>query len=241
MKIENERVTWERFQINSGNHQTLPVLSQSRRILHQTKGTDVEIAQAELAYQEFDSFPHLHVVPHFLVKGRLRRWEWPSPIFVSERIEGKNLEELNLTPGQMSTAKRNLSQFTTSLVDYMSYKFKNGGPYPKDMTVYQFLYGRLPQDEEDKVYMVDVENKISHFDPKKGDPEDFFLVAMATLPAEMIGHLEKVLRRGWFVGSRERYLAFLEEVEQRHLLNSRLEKARGFLLGECSFKQFCGR
>lgn len=95
---------------------------------------------------------------------------------VTERIHGPNLTQRKFKKGEIEEATRKLSMFYSSLTHYIIDSCKNGGLIIGDLTVgvgkkgiengnNQWVYGKIGDDPENKVWLADLGPASMHYYP----------------------------------------------------------------------------
>jgi hypothetical protein len=85
---------------------------------------------------------------------------------MAEMIYGENLEQKKFSQSEIEIARRKLNDFYSSLIDYVRYKYVNGGYYLSDIfSNAQYVYGKRKEEKQDNVYLIDLGTKVGEYKP----------------------------------------------------------------------------
>jgi len=123
-------------------------------------------------YSELESVYNIRLAPYEFVIGTRENWPknngYGADIFI-QRIEGKNLQEINEVPNE---AVQEAKDLIANLLNYFKNKYKNKQEIFADIyTPDQFVYGVRPNETEKHIYLVDLPFRTAsdYKDPKKYD------------------------------------------------------------------------
>ena len=97
---------------------------------------------------------------------------------VVDRVDGVEIWSLNqFRQAELPPVHKQFDLLCANLARYYCDKYGNDAPFFTDWHRGDFIYGRAPGDEEDKVYLVDIDPRFSRQEPKQETKEsDRYLI-----------------------------------------------------------------
>lgn len=95
---------------------------------------------------------------------------------VSERVEGKNFDAF--TDEELIQNLDVVEGYLLTMIEYYAHCIEHGGEYLQDLGRGQFVYGKTERDEEDKLYIVDLD--IIPYKYNKDTEDGYYQLAMNT-------------------------------------------------------------
>lgn len=216
-------IVWREFSRGEreGDFKILPVLQGRNKVIRRfplyrfKENPQQEVLTAWAVFNEFGSYPNLNVPKFSIVQGLFGEDDIHQPyLFIVDLIKGKNLVAKNFSTRERGEATEVLSGFLGSFINYAEDKYKNGGLYPSDQLYLQYVYGKAPREDQNRVYFVDLDFYFDMFNTAQPDAiaNEVFFNHIVGFIAELIELSEVKLQNGSLTSVREQYVDFLNSI-----------------------------